>query len=55
MFAVCVTIYATFANQINCQNFDAENEIQCQKGANGTSTVSIGNIRFYIGDFFLEF
>ena len=46
MFALSLTIYEIFANQIKCQNLDLESE-----GQGGEKHHSTKNVRLHIDDF----
>ena len=51
IFALYLTIYDTFSNQIKCQKFDLENEGKGQRWDNLDLRRSTGNVRIYIGVF----
>ena len=50
-----VNISEIFANQIICKKFDLENEGSCEREEKPDLYHSIGNVPFYIEDFFKEF
>ena len=52
MFALSLSIYEIFANQIKRHKFDLENEDQDQGGEKRDLRNLAGNVRFHIGDFF---
>ena len=55
MFALSLAVCEIFANLINCQNFDIENEGQCQRDEKWDLRHSTENGRFHLGYFFQNF
>ena len=52
MFALSITIYEIFGNEMKYVYFDFENESKDQRRENRDLHHSTGNVQFFIGDFF---